>query len=169
MQRRRALMGSATNTNEITLESPTDFSVVKCGSNFYGRDFWAEEDSNRGKTRRSIYALNGTTKSCRTAGSVPTSPTGRYYPIAIPEGATKIKSIYSDVAGLEAIIFCAIWNGGDWTSAAPIINTGWVTTENLTNIQLNSCTHFAVNFRVDSSNTYFTSETTPSMVKVVFE
>ena len=167
MQRRRALMGTA--TNEITLKSPTDFSVVMCGSNFYTSEFWVEANNNRGRTRRCIYALNGTTKSCRKAGAVPTSPTGNYYPIAIPEGATKIKSIYSDVAGLQAIIFCAIWDGGNWTSDGPIINTGWVTVENLTNIQFNSCTHFTVAFRVDSSNAEFTSKTTPSMVNVVFE
>ena len=169
MQRRRALMGATKNKNEITLESPKDFSVFKFGSNFYSKNFWAEANNNRDNTRRSIYVLNGTTKSCKTEGTVPTSPTGNYYPIAIPEGAKKIKSIYSDVAGLQAIIFCAIWNGGNWTSGQPIINTGWVTTENLTNIQLNSCTHFTVMFRVDSSNTEFTSKTTPSMVNVVFE
>lgn len=159
MMRRRALM-AANEQNKMEYRLGVDFEMFASNASYNNGNFTASLAQNFANTRRSFF-------STEQSGNIPYA--GKVsgfqynvYPIPIPVGATKIKEIAADKP-VDLSITLAFWNGSSWQGFE---SRNWIAK---TDIDLTGKNYFVFQFRVDSSNTYFSEANTPTSVTVTFE
>lgn len=169
MQRRRALMAAKGEGEKFVLHSGIDFGIYNGGANFYKDgivNYWRE--GNYGGSRfaaqriclyksKSDEALTVTDKGSGLTGET-------LYPIKIPNGATKI-SVTSDKP-VQMYVFGAMFQNGAWTTTSSIARSGWV--DDLTEFNIEGCSHVGIAARVDASQPDFTDSTRPTSAVITF-
>ena len=170
MERRRALMMAAQGGEKFVLHSGIDFGIYNGGANFYkngGIVNYMREGNysvlNYAAQRICLYKdENDGAKAVTNRGSNLTSED--LYPIKIPDGATKI-SVTSDKP-VQMCVFGAMFQNGTWTTTSDITRSGWV--DDLTEFNIEGCSHIGIAARVDASQPDFTDSTRPTSAVITF-
>lgn len=170
LRRRRALMAQKQGGEKFVLHSGIDFGIYNGGANYYtegGTTNFRREGNYSGgafaRTRLCMYKAEADeTPPVTDRGGGLTGET--LYPIKIPNGATKI-SVTSDKP-VQMYVFGAMFQNGAWTTTAAIARSGWV--DDLTEFNIEGCSHIGIAARVDASQPDFTDSTRPTNAVITF-
>lgn len=182
-----SITANGTTTEDVTNYASAEITVNVSGGDEYGEDcyflcggftqqevnssaysgtFWLMIDTLK-DTRRVILARHGTemvyAKNTTSGNATKTYPTGLYC-TEVPDGATKL----SITADKPCQFFPYVFKRSSATKIDTVISAAWTNTPVVDYPIPNDAQYGVFVFRIDSSNTAFTDQNTPTRITVTY-